>query len=508
VAETDSPVVLVVDDNEAYVEAQTSWLSERYEVREAYSGEAGVAAYDEDVDVVILDRRMPDVPGDEVAERLRSKDGDVQILMTTAVEPDTDIIELGIDDYVRKPATQAELERRIEEALERRTYDDSLQGYFSLANKRDVLAEKPSLRTTEQFSELSTVVDEMAREQLQLRERQLQTLVEFSPAAIVTLDEDGKVDIWNPAATELFGWTASEVVGEEPPMFSSENVPELEYARKRLFRDAIVRDLSMTCRNKDGSTLQVSLSAAPLVADSEMYGTLFVFMDITDEKQRAQQITVMNRVLRHNLRNGLNTLMGWLIELDREADGELTEYTEKSLEAARELDRMADKARTIQHTLSEDRDIQEMDFVDVVAKQLEDARESYPKADIEADLPDEERRVVAITGIDEAIWELLENAIIHNDSSPPRIRVRFRVIENIEGRWHQLTIEDNGVGIPDEERAVLSEETESKLQHGSGLGLWYVTWLVDRSDGRLAFSESQFEDGTAVQIRLHTPPSE
>jgi len=504
VAENDSAVVLVVDDNEAYVEAQTSWLSERYEVREAYTGEEGLTAYDEVVDVVILDRRMPDIPGDEVAERMRSENGDVQILMTTAVEPDTDIIELGIDDYVRKPATQEELERRIEDALERRTYDDSLQGYFSLANKRDVLAEKPILRTTEQFSELSNVIDEIAREQLQLRERQLQTLVEFSPAAIVTLDEKGRVDLWNPAATELFGWTPSEVVGEEPPMFSTENVPELEYARKRLFRDAIVRDLSVTCRNKDGSTLQASLSAAPLVADSEMYGTLFVFVDITDRKQRAQQITVMNRVLRHNLRNELNTLMGWLTELDREASGELAEYAEKSLEAARELDRMADKARTIQHTLSEDRTLQEIDVVTVVEQQLEDAHESYPSAEIEADLPETERPVVAIAGIDEAIWELLENALVHNDSSP-RVRVHLREIENIEGCWQQVTIADDGPGIPADERAVLSEETESKLQHGSGLGLWYVKWLVDRSDGRLAFSESQFEDGTAVQLKLHTP---
>ena len=501
-AETDSTDVLVVDDDETYLSAQAEWLRDHYSVKTAADGTTALESFDDSIDVVILDRQMPDLDGDEVAERLRERDSSCQIVMTTGVEPDTDIIDLGIDDYVTKPVSSDELLDAIERALERASYDESLQGYFSLANKRDILADDPEIRETERFSELSAAVDEMAREQLELREEQLQTLFESSPAAIVTLDKEGTVDIWNPAATDLFGWAAGEVVGEEPPMFSAADDRLLERARAQLFQDSVVRDVDLTCRRKDQSAVDVSLSAAPLVAESEMYGTLFVFVDVTERKQRAQQITVMNRVLRHNLRNEINTMMGWLVELEREASDDLSEYTDKAMESARELDAMANKARTIQHSLAEDRDIRQRDLSEMVERQLDRLREEFPDATITNELPDNEQQVVGAAAIDEAIWELLENAVVHNDGEPTRVRVTTTGIEDADGTWYELQIADNGPGIPAQEKQVLFEETEDDLLHGSGLGLWYVKWLVDRSDARLAFSENEM-GGSTVAVRLH-----
>ena len=501
-ADSNSVEILVVDDDEAYLDAKAAWLQEYYVVRTAASGSAALEAYDEAVDVVILDRQMPGMDGDEVAEQLRQHENQCQIVMTTGVEPDTDIIELGIDDYVTKPIRNEEMLEVIDRALERARYDESLQGYFSLANKRDILAENPDVRETARFSELADAVDELAREQLELREAQLQTLFESSPAAIVTLDEAGTVDIWNPAATDLFGWTAEEVTGEEPPMFTNEDERILERARARLFQDSVVRDVDITCQRKDQSAVDVSLSAAPLIADSEMYGTLFVFVDVTERKQRAQQITVMNRVLRHNLRNEINTMMGWLVELEREAPPELSKYADRALDSARALDEMANKARTIQHSLAEDRDIQERDLVDLVDQQLDRLEDEFPGATIDADLPDDGRLVVAAAAIDEAVWELLENAVEHNESDAPTVAVSISQVEDIDGTWHELQIGDDGPGIPAQEKQVLFEETEDKLVHGSGLGLWYVKWLIDRSDARLSFSENEL-GGSTVHVRLH-----
>jgi PAS domain S-box-containing protein len=497
------PTVLVIDDDEDFVDAQADLLRSEYAVRTAYGGESGVEAFDETVDVVVLDREMPDLHGDEVAQQLQQQNGNAQILMTTGIDPDVDIIELGIDDYVTKPIHGTEMLDHVEEALERMEYNDTLQGYFSLANKRDVMADDPELRETEKFSELRSVVDQMAREHIELREEQFQTLVEHSPVAIVTLDEEGLVDIWNPAASELFGWEAEEALGEEPPMFAGESNGELKYARTQLFQDTIVSDLDVSCRRKNGSAVDVSLSAAPLTADSEMYGTLFVFLDVTERKQRAQQVTVMNRVLRHNVRNELNLLMGWLTELDRDLEGEQAEYVENALTAAREIDSMAKKARRIQDTLAADRDVEEKNIVRITELQLERAQEEYGNLEIQNDLPSE-APVIAISRIREAIWEVIENALEHHDGSP-RIRVRLDLVKETDGLRRQLTIEDDGPGLPDEERDVLFEGTEEELRHGSGLGLWYVKWLLDRSDAILRFTESQFETGTAVQLRFRMP---
>lgn len=504
-SESELPVVLLVDDNEEFTRAQAELLGTDYDVRTAFGGEEALDVYDDDVDVVILDRHMPDMRGDEVAERIRERDGTTQIVMITAVEPSVDIIELGIDDYVLKPVRTEEMEEHVEAALKRQRYDDSLQGYFSLANKRAALADKPEARRTEQFSQLQNLVEEMAREQLEIREEQFRTLVNHAPVAITTLDEEGLVDVWNPAATDLFGWSKSEVVGEEPPIFAQDQ-GELEYARSRLFQNTIVSDLDLTCPTSEGSTVDVSLSAAPLTADGEIYGTLFVFLDVTERKQRSQQVTVMNRVLRHNIRNELNLMMGWLTELDRQLTGERSDFVEEALEAARRIDSMAQKARDIQHTLAEDRDVLELDLVEIIELQIERANQEFGHLTVETSLP-ENASILAIRDISDAIWEVIENAVIHNPHDEPTIYIAVKYVQEGGTDYVELRVHDDGPGIPDEERRVLFEGGEEKLDHGSGLGLWYVKWLADRSDASMSFDQSRFRGGTAVHLRFRSAAS-
>lgn len=503
-----SPVVLLVDDDETFLDGQATLLAPNYEIRTASGGEEALDQLDDDVDVVILDRNMPDMHGDDVAQSIRNRPerfDSVQVLMVTAVEPDVDIIDLGIDDYVEKPVTKAEMEELVERALQRQDYDESLQGYFSLANKRDVLADHERTRETTQFSELDVFVDELAREQLELRERQFHTLSSIAPLAVVTLDENGLVDCWNDAARELFGWTSEEVTGEQPPMFDGENEVQLEYARTQLFQQQSVRELDVTCQTAYGSTVDLTLSAAPLLADGELYGTMFVFRDVTGEKQRTQQVTVMNRALRHNIRNELNLLMGWLGELDRHLPEEQADHLASALDSARTIDQMAQKARDIQETLAQDRVIRTIDVATVLRRGIDRVNAEYPGVSVEAELP-ESATVQAIGEIRKAIWELLDNAIVHNDNEDVVVAIEISSGEAIDGTARRIvTIHDNGPGIPIEERETLFHGDEHKLRHGSGLGLWFVKWLVDRSDATLSFENSRFDRGTAVQIRFPQP---
>jgi signal transduction histidine kinase len=62
-----------------------------------------------------------------------------------------------------------------------------------------------------------------------------------------------------------------------------------------------------------------------------------------------------------------------------------------------------------------------------------------------------------------------------------------------------VTVEDDGPGIPAEEVEVLDREVETALQHGSGLGLWIVKWVIERSDASIAFDAT---DGTRVDITI------
>jgi sensor histidine kinase regulating citrate/malate metabolism len=72
-----------------------------------------------------------------------------------------------------------------------------------------------------------------------------------------------------------------------------------------------------------------------------------------------------------------------------------------------------------------------------------------------------------------------------------------------ETEWVILTVEDNGPGIPEEQQAVLQEGKETQLQHGNGLGLWAVHWIVTIAGGDLQLSNGD-DQGATVTLRLPT----
>lgn len=100
---TDNPTVLLADDEPALAEGHAAQLPDDYEVRTAYDGQEALDALDEDVDVAVLDRRMPKLTGDDVLDAIRDQDYDCRVLMLTGVEPSEDIVEMGFDEYLVKP---------------------------------------------------------------------------------------------------------------------------------------------------------------------------------------------------------------------------------------------------------------------------------------------------------------------------------------------------------------------------------------------------------------------
>lgn len=144
----DRPTVLVVDDDEQLLELFQHFLEDQFTVRAAQNGRDALAQLDDTVDAVLLDRRMPVMSGDEVLEEIRSRGFDGPVTMVTAVEPDLDIIDLEVDDYLVKPVTDDELEALVRTLLRRTEYDEAVRRHFSLA------AKVATLETTTARSEL------------------------------------------------------------------------------------------------------------------------------------------------------------------------------------------------------------------------------------------------------------------------------------------------------------------------------------------------------------------
>ena len=135
----DRPSILIVDDEEDVADVYALRLRAEYDTRVAYGGADALEAMDTDVDVVLLDRRMPDVAGDDVLERLRAEGYDARIIMLTAVDPGLDIVDMPFDDYLCKPIEKNDLVDAIEQQLRIQRYDEQLSEYLEVTSKLTLL---------------------------------------------------------------------------------------------------------------------------------------------------------------------------------------------------------------------------------------------------------------------------------------------------------------------------------------------------------------------------------
>jgi len=163
--ETDD-TVLVVDDERGLADLYAIWLEDDYDVRTAYNGSEALDALGSSVNVVLLDRQMPDVSGDDVLADVRDRGIDCRVAMVTAVEPELDIIDLGFDDYLRKPVDRETLLATVDRLVRRSTYDATVTEFFSTARKHALLSESedPSVTESEEFEALEAELDDLQSE--------------------------------------------------------------------------------------------------------------------------------------------------------------------------------------------------------------------------------------------------------------------------------------------------------------------------------------------------------
>ncbi len=160
---TADPTVLIVDDERAIADAYAEGLSTEYDVRTAYSGTAAIDRLDSTVDVLLLDRRMPEVPGDAVLEEIEAREIDPRVVMVTAVEPDTDIIEMSFDEYLVKPVSTDRLVEVVERMLARQRQDEQLQQMLAVASTLATLETKLGYQQLEESREYQRLTEEFAR---------------------------------------------------------------------------------------------------------------------------------------------------------------------------------------------------------------------------------------------------------------------------------------------------------------------------------------------------------
>jgi DNA-binding response OmpR family regulator len=159
--------VLVVDDEPEVADAYAFRIQHEYgaSTETAYGGAAALDALDDGIDVVLLDRRMPELSGDEVLAELRDRGHETPVIMITAVvDPGFDVLEMPFDDYLCKPVDSEDLFAAIDSALTADEYGDRADEYFSIASKLAVLEADHApeeLADHEGYQRLSDRADEL-----------------------------------------------------------------------------------------------------------------------------------------------------------------------------------------------------------------------------------------------------------------------------------------------------------------------------------------------------------
>jgi DNA-binding response OmpR family regulator len=192
----EQPVVLVAEDEPSVAEGYERWLAERYDVRLADDGRVAVDAVDGSVDVVLLDRMMPELSGSQVLREIRERGADCQVVMVTAVEPDFDVVEMGFDAYITKPPDRQELIDTIERLLDRAAVDESLREYHSLMARKGALeAQKTGaeLDTSEEYRDLLDRI-EAKQTEVDADLGELDSEMDFVGAVREIEDDDGRDD--------------------------------------------------------------------------------------------------------------------------------------------------------------------------------------------------------------------------------------------------------------------------------------------------------------------------
>lgn len=340
-----------------------------------------------------------------------------------------------------------------------------------------------------------------------LRSSRHRHLIEHIQDAVVEFEFDDDdspfiTDV-NKSFVSIFGYERTAVVGES---LNRLVVPEWKTQEAHNF-DQMVLAGEITyqrVKRKTATGLREFLyRGVPYSAEMDVDGGFAVYTDLTEVNWNEQRFQVMNRVLRHNLRNKTNIIDGHLSNLLQQLDDtELadTELANTLTSAVDDLERLIEEAHAMRTIIDEaDNEIAEVDCVPLIQNAVNIHRQAFPSAVIETELPDS-LVLRATSNLQFAIESLIDNAITHNPATSPHVRIRAEYSDADD--WVHLYVEDDGPVIPDMEKEVIAGTTTiSPTNHGAGLGLWLVKWTTEIFGGELLFEESEF-GGNRVHLRL------
>ena len=349
-------------------------------------------------------------------------------------------------------------------------------------------------------------VELVCRDMTERNEREAQlrlyrTAMDAATVGITITDaraEDNPLVYANQRFEELTGFESEELLGQNPRFAQSSRTDQRTVAEIRRAVDA-GEPISVELINQraDGTEWYNGLDISPVHQDGELTHFLGFQRDVTAARTQQNELAVLDRVLRHNLRNRLNVILGHAELL---AEGAATEavplHASTIRQTTEDLLSVSDKTRRFRAALDADAGTTaRTDLVGIIDDCVDEITADSP-AVFDCQLPD---RVDVQSGnsVRFALIELLENAVDHSEQSEPEVDV------TVERTDEEVIVEivDDGPGIPVSEQQAFERSTETATDHAIGIGLWLVRWAVDTAGGTIDYAEAD-PHGSIVTLRL------
>jgi two-component system cell cycle sensor histidine kinase/response regulator CckA len=360
-----------------------------------------------------------------------------------------------------------------------------------------------------------------AEERVQAAAARLTAVVDASPLAICLLDADQRVQLWNPAAERLLGWSADEVLGRVNPI-RSHDPSETRRLVDSVQATGEAGTIVVTLIDRLGRDVRVELSLAPVIgADGAPAGILAMGADVSERErlterlqlaQRMEAVGVLAGGIAHDINNTMTAIGGnaalaaRLLEPDHPATEDLAEIvraTERAADLTRQL--LAFSRRSVIRPevldLAEEARSMEGMLRRLIGPSIELEVLAPGPAWVKAD-PGQMHQV------------LLNLAVNARDAMPGGGTVRIQVDETTEAveggavdgavaTAVRLTVVDTGSGIDDDVLAHMFEPffTTKPPGQGTGLGLAVVHGIIEQAGGRIEV-DSRPGAGTMFEVTL------
>jgi len=371
---------------------------------------------------------------------------------------------------------------------------------------------------------VNTLVEQRTAEMAQINTK-LETLINASPHAIVCLDAERNVILWNAAAEHQFGYQAEEVLGRPYPLVLPEESDEFDRRFERLAAGEVLRNLPSHRRHRDGTALDTSSSAAAFYdASGAMQGVIFVIEDAQErnlvqnqlrQAQKMESIGQLTGGLAHDFNNLLGIVLGNLDLLaERFADGsedrELTDAATQAALRGAELTRqllafsrrqpLAPKLTYLPPVLEATAKLLHRTLGEAVTLELRVSDNVWPV-------------LIDVSQLESTLLNLAVNA---RDAMPNGGRLSIEAtnavidgraaeanFEATPGDYILIAVSDTGTGMAPEVLAHVFEPFfTTKGGQGTGLGLSMVHGFLKQSGG---YTKIYSEPGHGTTVRLYLP---